>query len=91
MALTVYKYEVPLEDDFVLWLPTGAQLLSFQAQYDNPCLWALVDPDARTEKRGFRLAGTGHKIDLDPAALRFVGSAQFQGGALVFHLFEVLS
>ena len=101
--LTVYKYEIPAEDEFTIDLPAGAQPLSFQEQHGAGCMWALVDPEARTTKRRFRLAGTGHPIEYaEPAgvpyrsppnigALRFVGTAQFRGGALVFHLFEVLA
>lgn len=89
--LTVYKYETPLKDEFSLDLPMGAQILTFQSQRDAPCIWALVDPDAKTLKRRFRLVGTGHPIEQDAGALRFVGTAQFRGGSLVFHLFEVLS
>jgi hypothetical protein len=88
--LKVYKYEVPLADDFAIEMPMGAQILSFQVQNGGPVLWALVDPDARHMKRHFRLAGTGHKIDQAPADLRFIGTVQLQGGALVFHLFEAL-
>lgn len=86
---TVYKYPVPLEGVFQLDLPKGARLLSFQAQRDEACLWALVDPEALSETRSFRLAGTGHPIDMPAARLAFVGTAQFRGGSLVFHLFEI--
>ncbi len=90
MSLTVYKYEVPADDNFTLEMPAGAQCLSVQAQYEKPFLWALVDPGARKTKRQFRLAGTGHAIAHDSAALRFIGTAALHGGALIFHLFEVL-
>lgn len=90
MSLTVYKYEVPLTDEFALDLPMAAQVLSFQSQHEKPCLWALVDPERIPLKRHFRLAGTGHPLKHDERSLRFVGTAQFHGGALVFHLFEVL-
>lgn len=89
--LTVYKYEIPAEDEFTIDLPAGAQPLSFQEQHGAGCMWALVDPEARTTKRHFRLVGTGHRIHHDAGAMRFVGTAQFRGGALVFHLFEVLA
>ena len=89
--LTVYKYDVPTEDEFTIAMPAGARVLTFQVQHDALMLWALVDPDARETNRRFRLAGTGHPIWHDDAALRFVGTVQLHGGALVFHLFEVLS
>ncbi len=87
-SLTVYKYLVPLEDEPVLELPKGAQVLSFQVQHERMVLYALVNPDARHEKRRFRLAGTGHPIDAE-LPLRFIGTVQLHGGALVFHLFEI--
>lgn len=85
--LKVFKYAVPMIDEFTIGMPEGAQLLSFQEQHGDGQLWALVDPNAPTVERHFRLAGTGHPI-VDPRALHFVGTAQFHGGALVFHLFE---
>lgn len=86
-----YKYVVPLTADFSLELPMGAQILTFQAQRETPCIWALVDPDARDSKRRFLLVETAYPIEQNAGALRYVGSAQFRGGSLVFHLFEVLS
>lgn len=88
--LTVYKYEVPLTDDFAIDMPCGARILSVQVQNGEPVLWALVDPEARELRRHFRLAGTGHMIDQAPADLLFIGTMQLRGGALVFHLFEAL-
>lgn len=88
--LKVYKYEVPFVDKFTLDLPMGAQCLSFQEQHGKATLWALVDPTAALIGRHFRLAGTGHQIEHDGRDLRFIGTAQFHGGALVFHLFETL-
>lgn len=87
--MVVYKYEVPLTDNFELELPAGAKLLSFQSQSGTPVLWALVDSEALKEKRRFRLAGTGHPIEEDAERLVFIGTAQFHSGSLVFHLFEV--
>ena len=81
--LTVYKYLVPLTADFSLELPMGAQILTFQAQRETPCIWALVDPDARDSKRRFLLVETAYPIEQNAGALRYVGSAQFRGGSLV--------
>lgn len=89
----VYKYEVPFEDEFSLNLPKGAQILSFQSQVsasglqELPVIWVLVDPSLKQEEtRFFRMAGTGHPIEGDFGA--FIGTAQFLGARLTFHLFE---
>ena len=94
--MRVYKYWIPIEDQFTLALPLGAQVLDVQMQGDAAQLWALVDPalmgpTAPCEAREFILRGTGHDIDLPgPSALSHCGTFQMQGGALVFHVFEVL-
>lgn len=54
-------------------------------------VWALVNPEEPTERRPFRLAGTGHPIDYEADDLRFVGSFQLDGGTLIFHLFEIVT
>ena len=85
----VFKYPVKIEDHVTLEMPKGAKLLSFQCQYDQPCLWALVDPEAPLESRTFRFVGTGHPIEEPAEKLSFVGTAQMRGGALIWHLFEI--
>lgn len=86
----VFKYEVPVADKLSLSLPEGAKLLTFECQFDQPYLWALVDPDAKKETRRFRLAGTGYPLEEPDEKLRFVGTAQMYGGGLIWHLFEVV-
>lgn len=97
----VYKYELRIEEDIVLTLPRGAEILhvDVQARYslsvegkptlapEDAFVWALVDPSADQVDRRFRLAGTGHSMPDD--GLTHVGSFLMAGGALVFHLFEV--
>lgn len=89
----VYKYGIRIEDDIVLTLPRGAEILHVDVQR-NPAdepedafVWALVDPSAEQVDRRFRLAGTGHGLPDDD--LTHIGSFLMMGGALVFHLFEV--
>lgn len=86
---TVWKFTMAVTDRQVLNMPAGAQLLDVQMQGDDPCLWALVDPEADRLPRQFRIAGTGHKLPADPG--RYVATFQMNHGALVFHVFEVVS
>jgi hypothetical protein len=87
---TVYKYELKFEDIQTINMPAGAQAFSFQNQYEKPVLYAVVDTDNPPKLRTFRLAGTGHDIDAyHDGNLEPIGTAMFQGGALVMHLFEV--
>lgn len=85
----VYKYPVPIDDNFDLELPVGAEVLSAQAQHGFPFLWALVDDEVATEKRQFRLVGTGHPI-LE-SGLTFIDTIQLKDGGFIVHLFECVA
>jgi hypothetical protein len=93
MALAVWKYEFPMVDEFTMELPEDAQILTVQVQpaAGGVRLWALVNAEHPMRPRHFRLAGTGHPIESEMHELRFIGSFQLDDGALVFHLFEVVS
>lgn len=84
---TIWKYPLPVIDRFDLPLPTGATSLTVQMQRGEPCLWALVNPHAPTTIRQFVICGTGNSVPFD--AGNYIGTFQMEGGALVFHLFEV--
>lgn len=86
----VYKYDIPMEDEFELELPEGADPVRVARQGDVARLWCLVDPDAPSEIRRFRHAGTGHEIDYDPEELEHIGTYFLYRRSLVFHVFEIL-
>lgn len=83
----IWKYT--LKPRVELQMPKGAEVLTVREQSEDICLWALVDPAAEKETRQFHSFGTGHKVDDLP--MKYVGSAHLQGGALVFHVFEVVA
>ena len=89
MTHTIWKYEIPVEDEFMLRLPRGAQFLSAQAQSGTPQSWWLVDSTAPMQKRHFRCHGTGHPVK-SADGLAYLGTFQISGGSLVFHLFEIV-
>lgn len=89
---TIYKYSIPIEDEFTLDLPDGARILCVQTQHDAPQLWAVVDPEAQRITRRFAIRGTGHPVDEALADIgmssTYRGTFQLRNGSLVFHLFE---
>ncbi len=92
MIKRIFKYTIRADDRFEIEMPKDAEILTVQTQYDQPQLWALVNPDAPREKRVFRLAGTGHPINFDMGSeYKYINSFQLNDGALVFHLFEWVS
>ena len=87
--MTIWKYPVPVQDEFTVDMPPGAKVLSVQVQRDEPQMWAMVEEESYggKQRRRFRVIGTGHPISRDEI-LSFIGTFQLRGGALVFHLFE---
>jgi len=81
----VWKFSVPVSDEFELEMPRHAEILFIAVQDDSPFIWARVVPGRHKETRKFKLRGTGHPIDTVSTHL---GSFMLRGGALVFHLFE---
>lgn len=86
--MKIWKFTIPIADEFTIDMPQGAKLLDVQAQGgEQPVLWALVEPDETIQPRCFALRGTGHDATgLDEA--EYVGTFQLNRGALVFHLFD---
>jgi len=85
----VFKYQVPLQDKFTIDLPKGSQVLSVGVQSKTAFIWTLIDDEEPIiESRKFRLSGTGHPIT--DKCFIFIGTFQLDGGALIFHLFELV-
>jgi hypothetical protein len=89
-SLQVWKFPIEYNDKIEVEMPAGASLLHAAEQGGVPCIWALVDPSVDKEIRKFRLAGTGHPINIHVDKLVHVGTFLIRGGQLVFHLFEVV-
>ena len=89
---TVHEYTIPdLEEDyFSLELPKGAKILSVQRQPDNGKIWALVDTEAKEEKRSFRQFETGAPIVYNLKTLKYIGTLRVRHGGAVGHVFEIV-
>ena len=87
MSKTIWKYPIPIADEFTLEMPESATVLTVQIQYREPQLWALVDPKAPKVMRSFCIRGTGHEFNDEEG--RYIGTYQQWDGRLVLHLFEM--
>ena len=84
IAKTIWKF--PLKGPRCsIEMPEGATVLTVQAQFEEPMIWAEVDPAAKKIKRKFLSVPTGAAFDHDGA--HYVGTFQIRGGALVFHVY----
>lgn len=86
MPLTIWKAEIA-QGDHSFEAPEGAEILTAREQGDALCIWFRCDPTRPKETRRVDVCGTG---SANAPAGRYVGSAQFNDGSLVFHVFEAL-
>jgi hypothetical protein len=86
--MKIFKCIIPIIDQFCIKLPIRSEILSFQMQENNPCLWALVNEDNREEERFFKIYGTGNEI-IDSRPMKFIGTVQIN--FMVWHLFEIIN
>jgi len=87
MKNQIWKYELTLNTE--LTIPEGAKVLTIQEQHGNPQIWFVVNPENEKVTRSFEIIGTGHSFDYDESK-QYIGTFQLSGGALVFHVFEVI-
>lgn len=85
---TIHRYQLDLTDRPHALMPAGARVLSAEVKPNDAyvSVWAIVDPTQPDEKREFRIAGTGHPLDVD-AGWRFVSTLVLRGGLLCLHVF----
>ena len=81
---TVWKYDLRVDDEILVEMPPGAELLHVGNQTGEPdrfTVWARVVPGVHVARR-LLVRGTGHPIGDEP----YVGSAF--GGPFVWHIFD---
>jgi hypothetical protein len=87
VTATIWKFPIPVDDAFVIPMPTGAAILHVDVALGKPWIWAIVDPDADREDRFFRLFGTGMPLPGE-GTLTYRGTFLLEGGVFVGHVFE---
>lgn len=90
MTDAIHKQPLELVGIQTLWMPTRAEVLCVQLQRGEPCVWYRTPVEEKSYLRAFHTYGTGHPLPTN-VALRYVGTYQLEGGALVFHVFEEVS
>lgn len=86
----IFKYQMPVLEEFTMELPEGAQILRVEDQGGMFWMWAMVNTEAPTETRCFRAFKTGAKIP-DNLNLTYIGfCAIFVQMELGLYIFEVI-
>lgn len=90
--MKIWKTPLNVAFEQEIQLPRGAQILSVQTQGDGetPHLWSLVNPENPMRPRVIRMYGTGNELPGDIQQCMFLGTFQQDGGAWVWHAFELL-
>ena len=88
----IFKYEVKIEDEQVLALPSDAEILHFGLQSGVPYIWVKLDPKEllNPEKplnRRFKVVGTGHVFSDE--FTEYIGTVIGHEDVFVWHLFEI--
>jgi len=83
--IAIWKFPITITENQIVPMPIGARILTVQVQGGKPCLWAVVDTEARQVPRLVLTMATGE--DLDPAWKRvYIGTYQLPNGE-VYHVF----
>lgn len=87
---TIFKYQMPVLEEFVMDLPAGAQIIRMADQGGMFWLWAVVDTTKPLEKRHFRAFKTGAPIPDLPGMIYHGFCAvhvQMELGLYIFEIF----
>lgn len=75
-GLTIYKYQLPALEEFIMRLPRGATPIRVADQGGMIWMWCVVDVREPLEERKFRSFKTGASIP-DGLNLRYIGWGAF--------------
>lgn len=62
---TIWKYQMPVQERFIMRLPAGAEIIRMTDQGGMFWLWAIVDTEAPLVERRFHAFKTGMAIPTD--------------------------
>lgn len=92
----IWKYETivnnEFKEEFNIKMPKNSEILCVQTDEKTniPCLWVMVDPNCEEfETYYFELIPTG-KTFKDDKDREYIGTYQYQKGAFVGHIFEII-
>lgn len=89
MSRRVYKYEVPVDDQWHgFWTSSRGPVLAAACQVSPSVvtIWLEDDDEVEDRQRDFRVYGTGHPIEEADAG--WAASVTEAGGGLVWHVYE---
>ena len=93
MIKVIQEFAVPApksgEDIVKIPMHKGAKILKVGTLFDNPHVWAIVDPTVGNEIRKFRIIQDSDTEFEEKELGNYLGSFTMQEGHLIGHVFEV--
>ena len=87
---TIYKYPLEITDFQDIQTIEGAKPLCVKLQNEVPCLWCLVETDAKPDILTIRCAGTGHDMKVKRYSdVEYIDTVLMLRDSFVFHFFVV--
>jgi len=86
--MVIWKYVLPRTQRSTIPMPEGAKILHADNQFDEPFIWAMVDPNRPIVDRRFLFIGTG--ADFYETNIKHISTFLIRGDSYVFHIFEIL-
>ena len=84
---TIWKYQIPVLEDFEIDLPEGAEIIRFANEEGKLWIWAIVNPKAPVKPKRLLAFKTGAEMPEIP--LRYIGCAAIYIQAeLMLYYFE---
>lgn len=68
-------------------IPYRAKILCAREQGDEMAIWFTCNPEAELTMRHIVIVPTGGE---PPTSARFLGTCSLSGGALIYHVFELI-
>jgi hypothetical protein len=63
MRRTVWKYDLPLADEFTITIPTAHKVVHIGPDANDViCMWVEVDAEVDVHNFTFHVEGTGHQL-----------------------------
>lgn len=88
---TIWKFSIEIKKRVVVNMPKDAEILCVQTQFNEPEIWAMVNPESEIlQARLFEVFGTGHEMKdvMFGYKRKYIGTFQTDAGNYVFHVFE---
>lgn len=89
MEAKIYEYNIPIQPNFSIAMPTGARIIAVQNQQGTGVIYTIADPSAIPVERAFELVASNAEFKL--LGKKYIGTFSVTNSSWTYHLFEIIS